>query len=734
MFKLIEKLWQKTRFFINSQPFHEGLKITIAVLIPVLIFACFNQLHYGVTVGIGVIIASTPDLVGPYRERRKSMLVNVFLIFTMSMLTRILPFSDLSLGLFIAFSSFAACMLTAYGIRAMGIGASCLLTLFFSLTLTHEHSHPILEALLMTAGAIWYMLFVLLVRFIRPYRVSQQVLAECAYEIGNLLRVKADFFNSNMAIAKTHKRVIQVNVLLNQHQESVREILFSAATDKQFASSQYRQLTFIFANTMELFERINASHHDYYRIRDQYGDTKAYQLIPGLLISCAQEMERLSTSISVLKAPKSEIQFTGQWDRAYVAVIALEQEEGEAALVLKKILVNIRYVMQKIREIHRVLSKSAKLDDHSNLLAHKEKFFKQRKFSWLQLQAHLNFHSPIFRHSLRVAIVMLIAYVITKILPLVFPEYAALTQHSFWIYITILVILRPGFSLSKQRSIDRLKGSFLGGLLALLNIFFITNTYVLLGLTLIYMLLAFTFLRGKYVYGSFFITACFLIIYYFFTGVDDFGIVLLKERLLDTIIGCILAFLSFYFILPTWESNSIKPYLKEVIKANIHFLSISFCKFSGNEIELADYKLARKEIYLSLAELNALNERILSEPRHQRPFTKELNDFSIYTHLLISYAMAFTNMMGQGSALLYNQDQYRLMDQILSQLKKCYGLFSTEPYAIIFPNRDTNQEQSSAVMTSDIALIGEQLELMLDVVDKLYHNSLDISLLVKRSL
>lgn len=728
----IEKVWQKTRFFVNSQPFHEGLKITIAVLIPVLMFTFFGQLHHGVTFGIGSIIASTPDLVGPYRERRQSLFINVIVIFAMSMLTRILPFSDFFLGLFMAFFSFAACMLTVFGIRAMGIGASCLLALFFSLTLTHESSHPITEALLLTAGAIWYMIFVLVLRYIRPYRVSQQVLAECAYKIGSLLRIKADFFDANTAIAKTHKQVIQINMVLNQRQENVREVLFSAATEKQFASYQYKQLTFIFATLMELFERINASHHDYYQIREKYGHTKVYQVIPELLISCAQELERLTTPISLLKSPKNAIQFTGLWDNAYAEIIALEKQEGGTTIVLKKILVNIRYVMQKIREVHRILSKSEEVHDHSELIAHKERFFRQRTFSWPILQAHLNLKSPIFRHSLRVAIVMLIAFVITKALPIFFPDYIALTKHSFWIYITIIVILRPGFSLSKQRSIDRLKGSFLGGLLGLLSIFLITNSYVLLGLMLVHMLLTFTFLRSKYVYGSFFLTAFFLIAYYFFTGVDDFGILLLKERLLDTVIGCVLCFLSFHLILPTWESDSVKSYLKNVVQSNVHFLSICFRKLSGDHIDIADYKVARKEIYLSLAELNALNERILNEPIYQRPFTKELNDFSIFTHQLISYAMAFTHMIDHRSTSNFHDEHERLMNKILLKLKKTYALFETDLLEIL-PLK-SSVSRSHVLDQSDELLIKEQLQLMLGLVEKLYHNSLDISLLAKRSL
>jgi uncharacterized membrane protein YccC len=285
---------------------------------------------------------------------------------------------------------------------------------------------------------------------------------------------------------------------------------------------------------------------------------------------------------------------------------------------------------------------------------------------------------------------------------------------------------------SKQRSIDRLKGSFLGGILGLVSIFFITNVYVLLGIMLIYMLLTFTFLRNKYVYGTFFLTAFFLIAYYFFTGVNDFGVLLLKERLLDTIIGCVLSFLSFHLILPTWESDSVKNYLKNVIQANIHFLSVCFHKMSGDQIDIADYKLARKEIYLTLAELNALNERILNEPQYQRPFTKELNDFSIFSHQLISYAMALTTKLDHSSDFIYHDEHQRLMNMILSKLKKSYTLFAAD--TIDIKTLKTPGVKMDVVDHRDATLIREQLELMLGLVDKLNHTSLDISLLAKRSI
>ncbi len=731
MRKIILNLWFKVRFFIYSQPFHEGLKITIAVLLPLLIFGLMGQLHYGVSIAIGCILASTPDLVGPYRERRKSMLLTAILIFFISMLTRILPFSDVFLGLFISIFTFACCMLTAYGIRAMGIGAACLFALFFNLTLAHEDSHPIVEALLISAGAIWYMLFVLSIRSVKPYRISQQVLGDCAYKIANLLRIKSDFFNPDKAIGQTHKRVIQANVVLSQRQEDVRAILFSSATDRQYSSHKYRQLTFIFVNVMDLFERINASHHDYYQVREKFGHTQAYRMIPDLLVSCAEELEHLATSITVLKAPKNEIQFSGKWDKAYAVITALEKQEEGSAIVLKKMLINIRYVMAKIREIHSILSKSEEIQDQSELLAHKERFFKQPQFSWPQLQAHLNLSSPIFRHALRVSIVMLIAFIITKALPIVFPEYIALTKHSFWLYITIIVILRPGFSLSKQRSFDRLKGSLLGGGLGLLSILLITNQVVLLILMFVYILLTFSLIRTKYMYGALFLTAFFLIGYFFFTGVDDYGFLLLQERILDTIIGCLLSYLSFYVILPTWESNSIKGYLNNAVKSNIHFLNLIFNKFAGIELGIADYKLGRKDVYLSLAELNALHERILSEPSQRRPFTKELNDFSVYTHLLVSYAMAFVNILEQNPMAKPNDLNLHRMNAIISNLFNTSQLFDSAHAESM--KELPHYQQAIVSEVGDTGLIQEQLDLMLHVVQQLYRCSLDIKLLANRT-
>ncbi|MNL62101.1 hypothetical protein D3C87_1860920 [compost metagenome] len=72
------------------------------------------------------------------------------------------------------------------------------------------------------------------------------------------------------------------------------------------------------------------------------------------------------------------------------------------------------------------------------------------------------------------------------------------------------------------------------------------------------------------------------------------------------------------------------------------------------------------------------------------------------------------------------------MNKILLKLKKTYTLFATDSLEILALKTAVSKVHISD--QSDELLITEQLELMDGLVDKLSHNSLDISLLAKRSL
>ena len=110
---------------------------------------------------------------------------------------------------------------------------------------------------------------------------------------------------------------------------------------------------------------------------------------------------------------------------------------------------------------HRKLSSN---NDYSKFVSH-------QKIDGTVFKNNLTLKSSVFRHSLRMMITCGAGYIISKFLPN--------GHHSYWLLLTIIVILKPGFSLTKQRNFERFTGTITGGLIGLLLLAFIHDRNIL---------------------------------------------------------------------------------------------------------------------------------------------------------------------------------------------------------------------------------------------------------------
>src|SRR5690606_11716589 len=156
---------------------------------------------------------------------------------------------------------------------------------------------------------------------------------------------------------------------------------------------------------------------------------------------------------------------------------------------------------------------------------------------------------------LRLAIVAFIGFLAGKLLPI--------GHHSYWIVLTILVILKPGFSMTKQRNYERAIGTVLGGILGALILFLIKDDTALFIIMLVFMTIMFSLQRVNYFISVLFMTPYILIMFSFISNTTGDNIV--TERVLDTLIGSGIAFISIYLILPSWESYQFKKYMADML-------------------------------------------------------------------------------------------------------------------------------------------------------------------------
>jgi uncharacterized membrane protein YccC len=193
--------------------------------------------------------------------------------------------------------------------------------------------------------------------------------------------------------------------------------------------------------------------------------------------------------------------------------------------------------------------------------------------------------------------------------------------------------MKPGYSLTKERNVQRIIGTLAGGMIGVLILVFINNTYVLFAFLVLFMLITYSFLRVNYLVMVLCVTPLVLILFHFL-GMGY--ITIIKERMVDTLIGCGIAFIASYLFLPKWESEQLPDILKQLLQANLEYLHKVVLHLSGQSVSSIDHKLARKEVYVQSANVSAAFQRMLTEPKDKQKNSKSVHQFVVLNTILFS--------------------------------------------------------------------------------------------------
>jgi uncharacterized membrane protein (TIGR01666 family) len=538
----------------------------------------------------------------------------------------------LSLGLLILFASFIFTMFSVYGSRATSVGFAALLIMILQMTKVIPPEQVFKESLLILCGGLWYMSIALLFYKITPYRPAQRSLGHCIHETAKYLLIKSEMYNPKSDPEKQYQKMLQQQINVNETQNAVRELLFKNRELLKESTRTGRLLVLTFVDVVDLFEHIMATWYDYNLLRKKYIATGILEEISLIIKKIAGEMNNIGEAIQANSSYKKEFNLLNELTILKGKIDALPDKEN--TFTLKKILVNLRNLGEKTDAILNYFNED--ISAKGNLRSRKEysRFVTHQKINWPVFKNNFTFESSIFRHSLRVMITCGAGFAVSK---LFFHGH-----HSYWILMTIIIILKPAFSLTKKKNSDRLLGTIGGGIIGLLLLYLVHDKTVLFALIIFFMLGTYTFKTLNYIVMVIFLTPYVLILFHFL-GIGALNVA--SERLMDTAIGSALAAMASYFLFPQWESRQLQTYMANVLKANIHYLKKLKELFCGNKISVLDYKLVRKELFVSTANLSAALHRMLSEPRNKQSHRKEIYEFVVLNHVLSSNVASLTGVM-----------------------------------------------------------------------------------------
>ena len=128
----------------------------------------------------------------------------------------------------------------------------------------------------------------------------------------------------------------------------------------------------------------------------------------------------------------------------------------------------------------------------------------------------------------------------------------AFSAHNYWIMLTIVIIMKPGFALTRQRNGWRLIGTVIGCVCALLLFNLTDSPEILFAVLLAACIMGNSLVQLNYMASAIFNTLFVVLVFRFSPGTVSMSVI--GERAIDTLIGCALALVCSY-ILPWWEAR-----------------------------------------------------------------------------------------------------------------------------------------------------------------------------------
>lgn len=663
---------KKYKSFLYSYYLSSGVRITVGVVLPAVIFGYFDMLSQGVAISLGAMCVSGTDNPGPIHHRRNGMLICLLFLVAVAILTSLTAAFPVLLGILIAVFCFVFSMIGVYGSRAISIGVSALLIMVLQIGHPGQGKEVIIQAAYILLGGLWYTGLSLLLHKFAPYRLAQQALGECMAATANYIRIRALFYDETTDFDKAYRQMIEQQVIVHQDQELVRELLFKSRYIVKESTNTGRTLLMLFRSLIDLFEKTMTTYHDDYKdLHAVFGGSEIMQRYRQLILQIAAELDDISIAV---KSGRRSRETTALADaiketrRYYIELRNKKRtpETLEYFITLRNILSNIEDIANRIHTLHLYTTYQQKVTVTTEPGDY-DKFVNRQDFSFKVLIDNLSLQSNFFRHSLRVSLATLAGYIISLSLQV---------GHNYWILLTIIVILKPNYSLTKKRNFERLFGTIAGAIAGMIILYFIKDKTALFVIMLVLALGTYSLLRTNYMLSVIFMTPYVLLIFQLLYDTPIKNV--LTDRLLDTGIGSVIAFIANLLLVPVWEHEQISTYIATAIDKNKAWFKTVVTAFMGKTVPPTEYRVSRKEAFVALGNLSDAFTRMLAEPKWQQKNINLIHQFVVYNHLLTSHIATLSHFGQQFATLHVTRDFIPVTNYIETELAAAKAIINEE--------------------------------------------------------
>lgn len=602
-----------------------NVRIFIALCGTVALPWWLNDVKLTIPLTLGVVAGALADLDDRLAGRLRNLVITLVCFFIASASVELLfPWPWLfALGLTLSTSGFI--LLGGLGQRYATIAFGALLIAIYTMLGVSLYDQWYQQPVLLLMGAIWYNLLTLTGHLIFPVRPLQDNLARSYEQLAHYLELKSRLFDPDIeeeSQAPLYDLALANGQLVATLNQTKASLLTRLRGDRGQRGTR-RTLHYYFA-AQDIHERASSSHVQYTALREKFRYSDVMFRFQRLLSMQSQACQQLARSI-LLRTP---YQHDPRFERVFShldAALDRVQASGTSPEHIKALgflLNNLRAIDAQLATIESEQAMALPGSEVDNQLA--DDSVHSMSDMWLRLSRNFTPESALFRHAVRMSLVLCVGYAFIQITGL---------HHGYWILLTSLFVCQPNYNATRHRLALRIIGTLVGVAIGLPVLYFVPSVEGQLILIVITGVLFFAFRNVQYAHATMFITL--LVLLCFNLLGEGFEVAL--PRVLDTLIGCAIAWAAVSFIWPDWRFRNLPRVLDRAMNANCRYLDAILEQYhQGRDNRLA-YRIARRDAHNSDAELASVVSNMSTEPRATAEIRETAFRLLCLNHTFTSY-------------------------------------------------------------------------------------------------
>lgn len=605
---------------------------------------------------LGVVAAGISDIDDRFSVRIMNLIYTYIGFFITAASVQLLfpyPFA-------FAFGLIASCigwiLLGSLGRRYATIAYGCLVVSVYTMLGVHLFEDWYLQPALLVIGAAWYGLISTVSFLLFPVRQLQDQLSASYNALGSFLYAKSNLFDVDMTASSYQQSMIDLaleNGKLITLFNNLRVALVTRLKGDRGQKDTRRSLQYYFV-AQDIHERADSAHIDYQKLAKLFQHSDILFRFQRILTIQGKACQDLAQCILNRTRYTHNKRFQHSFENLRLSLEKLredniyDQVRVNALFALYQNLKSIDAQLQNLETERDLQLINAQQTEHQL----KDDDLKGWNDIFVRVKQHLTPESVLFRHAVRLSIVLFIGYIFIQVTNI---------AYGYWILLTALFVCQPNFNATKRRLYLRIVGTLIGIIVGLAIIYFIPSLEGQLVMLVLSGVLFFELRSKQYAQATAFITILALINF----NLDGSAFAAGFPRFIDTLIGCALAWFGVSFIWPDWKFRRLPRTIQRSIEAQCNYLSEVVQQYHEGKNNALNYRVVRRAAHNTDAEVASLISTLATEPNID-PTQKSLAfEFLCLSHTFLSYIAA----LGAHRAQIHDQEVLALLDQALDDIK-----------------------------------------------------------------